>query len=80
MRLIVVIKRGIIYITLVDNVLGSSFTEILPLEIELSRSGGHEYYAALTKALDTDDANLVSKVKNNGLYYLQSMESAFSKL
>lgn len=59
-------------VTLMDNALSSSFAAMLPLEMELSRSGGHEYYAALLKTLDTDGARLVSKVKNNGLYYFKA--------
>ena len=59
-------------VTLVDNALSSSFAAMLPLDMELSRSGGHEYYASLPKALDTEGARLVSKVKDNGLYYFKA--------
>ena len=67
-----IINDTVYSVILVDNALGSSFTAMIPLEIELSRSGGHEYYAALPKELNTDGARHVSKVKSNGVYYFKA--------
>lgn len=68
----VIINGNSYHVNLVGNALGISFAAMLPLEMELSRSDNHEYYASLPETPDTDGAKLVSKVRNNGLYYFKA--------
>ena len=67
-----IINGNVYPITLENNALCNSLLELLPLDIEMTCSDSHEYYAALPKALDTDGARLVSKVKSNGVYYFRA--------
>lgn len=64
-------------VTLVQNALGESIAAMCPMKLTLSRSGEHEYYAALPSKAQTTGAAETSKVKRGGVYYFAAW-NAFS--
>ena len=64
-------------VTLAQNALGESIAAMCPMKLMLSRSGEHEYYAALPGKAQTKGAAETSKVKRGGVYYFAAW-NAFS--
>ena len=64
-------------VTLEQNALGESVTAMCPMKLTLSRSGEHEYYAALPGKAQTKGAADTSNVKRGGIYYFAAW-NAFS--
>ena len=64
-------------VALEQNALGESIAKMCPLTLTLSRSGEHEYYAALPGKAQTAGAVETSKVKRGGVYYFAAW-NAFS--
>ena len=54
-----------------DNEICKSLKTMLPLTMNLSRSGGHEYYTSLPQELDVTGAESTSHVKAGWLYYFK---------
>lgn len=54
-----------------NNAICKSLKAMLPLTMNLSRSGGHEYYASLPQELDISGAESTSHVKAGWLYYFK---------
>ena len=48
-----------------------SLNLMLPMTMQLSRSGEHEYYASLPRELNVTDAESTSHVKSGWLYYFK---------
>ena len=64
-------------VTLEQNALGESVAAMCPMKLTLSRSGDHEYYAALPNKAQTKGAVETSNVKRGGVYYFAAW-NAFS--
>lgn len=64
-------------VTLAQNALGESIAAMCPMTLTLSRSGNHEYYAALPDKAQTKGAEETSQVKRGGVYYFAAW-NAFS--
>ena len=60
-----------------ENALSEGLMRLLPMELVMGRSGGHEYYASLPEALDVHGAESVSAVEKGFLYYFKDWK-AFS--
>ena len=56
-------------VELEDNALGESVRAMCPVTLDMSRSGGHEYYAALPKKAAICGAAESAHVKRNCVYY-----------
>ena len=64
-------------VTLEQNTLSESIAAMCPMKLTLSRSGEHEYYAALPDKAQTTGATETSRVKRGGVYYFAAW-NAFS--
>lgn len=64
-------------VTLAKKALGESIAAMCPLKLTLSRSGEHEYYAALPGKARTKGAEETSQVKRGGVYFFAAW-NAFS--
>ena len=58
-----------------DNAICKSLKAMLPLTMNLSRSGGHEYYASLPQELEILWAESTSHVKAGWLYYFKDWKA-----
>ena len=54
-----------------QNTICKSLKTMLPLNMKLSRSGEHEYYASLPQELNVTGAESTSHVKAGWLYYFK---------
>ncbi len=52
-----------------NNALDESIRSMCPVTLEMTRSGEHEYYAALPKKADTRGASETDSVKKDYVYY-----------
>ena len=73
----ITINRKSFAVTLADNTLSQSISAMCPIKLNMSRSGGHEYYAALPKKVNTAGAPETSLVHRGGIYYF-AVWNAFS--
>ena len=64
-------------ISLEDNTLAKGIAALCPMELRLSRSGGHEYYGTLGGKMDAKRARQTSVVRAGGVYYFAAW-NAFS--
>ena len=64
-------------VTIEENALAKSIASMCPMKLTLSRSGEHEYYAALPGKAQTAGAVETSNVKRGGVYYFAAW-NAFS--
>ena len=64
-------------ISLEDNTLTKEIAALCPMELSMSRSGGHEYYGTLSGKLDAKQARQTSVVQAGGVYYFAAW-NAFS--
>lgn len=64
-------------ITLEDNALAKEIAALCPVELSMSRSGGHEYYGTLSGKLDAKQAKETATVQAGGVYYFAAW-NAFS--
>ena len=64
-------------VTLEQNALSQSVAAMCPMKLTFSRSGNHEYYAALPNKAQTKGAVETSNVKRGGVYYFAAW-NAFS--
>ena len=64
-------------VTMEKNTLSESIAAMCPMTLDMNRSGGHEYYAALTGSVKTAGASQTSQVKRSGVYYFAAW-NAFS--
>lgn len=64
-------------ISLEDNALAKEIAALCPVELSMSRSGGHEYYGTLTGIADASQAGQTSSVRAGGVYYFSAW-NAFS--
>ena len=64
-------------VTLEQNTVSEGIVAMCPMKLTLSRSGEHEYYAALPKKAQTAGAVETSQVKRGGVYYFAAW-NAFS--
>ena len=53
------------------NTLGEAIRKIVPLQIKLSRSADHEYYASLHEKIDFAEAEGTSHVKAGWVYFFK---------
>ena len=54
-----------------DNALAKSLTAMCPFTLDCTRSGGHEYYAALPNKAETKECSSTTFGHRNGLYYFE---------
>ena len=73
----ITINRKSFAVTLADNALSHSISAMCPINLDMSRSGGHEYYAALPNKVKTAGAAETSLVNRGGIYYFAAW-NAFS--
>lgn len=64
-------------ITLEENSLAKEIAVLCPMELQMNRSGEHEYYGSLSQAVDVKQACQTSSVKAGGVYYFAAWK-AFS--
>lgn len=55
-----------------DCALSREIAGLCPMELNMERSGGHEYYARLPKAVEPYDAKSTSVVYRGGVYYFDA--------
>lgn len=64
-------------VALEQNALSESIAAMCPMKLTFSRSGDHEYYAALPDKAQTAGAVETSRAKRGGVYYFAAW-NAFS--
>lgn len=65
------INGAVYYGTLQNNRISESIAVMCPFEAQYSRSGSHEYYAALPRKADTNGCSPTTAGHQNGLYYFE---------
>lgn len=59
-------------IKLRDCALSQEIAGLCPMELNMERSGGHEYYARLPKPVKARDARTTTVVYRGGVYYFDA--------
>lgn len=59
-------------IKLTGCALSEEIVSLCPMELNMERSGGHEYYARLPKAVKPHDAKSTNVVYRGGAYYFDA--------
>lgn len=59
-------------INLAESALSKEIAGLCPMELNMERSGRHEYYAGLPKAVKPHDAKSTSVVYRGGVYYFNA--------
>lgn len=70
-RLRFTVNGSIYHAALHDHALAESLSAMCPFTVDCTRSGGHEYYAALPKKATTKGCPSTTKGHRNGLYYFE---------
>ena len=59
-------------INLAESALSQEIVGLCPMELNMERSGGHEYYARLPKPVRVRDAQTTTVVYRGGVYYFDA--------
>ena len=70
-RLRFTINGSVYHAVLHDHALAESLSTMCPFTVDCTRSGGHEYYAALPKKAAAKGCTSTTQGKKNGLYYFE---------
>ena len=76
-KLWLTIDGKVYHAVLRENSLAEQIAAMCPLELDYTRGGGHEYYAALPKKVSAKGCESTTKGCRNGLYYFEGW-NAFS--
>ena len=76
-KLRLTIDGNVYYANLRKNPLAQQIAAMCPFELDYTRSGGHEYYAALPEQVSAKGCEATTKGRRNGLYYFEGW-NAFS--
>ena len=71
MRLKVTISGHVFYVKPVDDPMVAQVAAMCPMELEVSRSGNHEYYGRLPKKADDSKSRQTSEAHKNELMYFE---------
>ena len=69
MRLKVTISGQVFHVKPVDDPMVAQIVAMCPMELEVSRSGNHEYYGRLPKKADDSKSRQISEANKNELMY-----------
>ena len=69
MKLKVIISEQVFHVKLVDDPMVAQIAAMCPMEIEVSRSGNHEYFGRLPMKADDSKSRQTSKAHKNELMY-----------